>query len=1281
MYYNKHCSTRVILSLISTILLCVLIESIIVEGQCPHQQVGLVNFNTLTGWNVANYDIVITKAVKLNISPPNKLRSITVKSGGSLIFDNIDLNLNLNFIRVESNGSFIMGSSNCPITSKVILTLYGDRVNSSINDIGSDPFDGSKLGSKGVAFLSGSIVQIYGKVDGPSWSEIIKNSTKGSSQLELKEAVQWRVGDSIVIASTDYGELYDYRVEKNASLGWIRGERFPNQNEERKIIQLLNGNKTIILDRALNYTHFASVDGKIRAEVGLLTRRIVFRGDDSSESSLFGGHFIIRLVDKFNMEGVEITRFGQQGLMGRYSFHFHLLQNKPFGLNFTVKDNTVHHSFQRCYVVHDTNYILLKNNVCYRAFGHMYFLEDGSEVGNEFNNNLGVDPIPISRENPRQIILSDSDVSVFWITNPNNTFIGNHAVGGRFPFWFTMPTFPTGLSANRYAAGSINPRTAPPKPFENNVGHSSSGNALHIDDMEKADGSTELAGYYPSGVVEALYNGFIAYKNRGYGVWARGGLLRFKNLFLTDNRIAMNSPPGPSIIHDSTFIGESENVGEFSYRPKIDLGNRTRPGQYISSNLDLIKGYETYDNGGPQYLRNITFINFVTDSFKYAGSLSSLNNYFKHQSRNRYANLKFVNANRYMVFPWNHPTYYENHKATALMDVDGSITSISSIGGWITGNDTTMTFTQCQARTEWNAYQCPFFGESFAQFRVLNWNLTSVNTTGSDGISRPDIINSGKRVPRMILVDLLRNRQSNVIGALSSSGDFYMQSNLVARGFYGLRWPYDIPTPKDLSFFLDASAANDWIVVAVQYPKGTIFNIRFFMNPTTINMTRTANFTTMLSEPKNYYYYDDATEHLYLKIQNQASRTSYRVVDSFVDYYSYGVVYLNATCPRGICAPSKFSNPSNAGTTYKTLMREDRFVGRLETCQQASVKSLAANSTSGGGYVFAFLNSKTASLDFTVQHNLNAIVTSIDIGFGLAGKEDYIATPTSKIIPYTQSRFGYALSYDEWNYLLQGKMFVKLSTTQNPNGHLRAQLYINNATSTSCNLPPLVSNVKPCDALNLKNSSHVISIYSEGPKLTNEWSMYAYVPADIRNTFVNASYAPAICGNSSMHFGFRKGNISFNKIGSNKIYVDTSIYQYFEFFIKTVNNTGSVPSLTIVFGYLNVTKVVDFSKITTQANHTQYLKIDGNTVTRVRIPLSELGFAPIQNIHRIILYLPDQTNFIEFLMDNMRFVGAPATAETRVRTMTVSQCKYFGGVSSCGSLVNPDPDPLGIRKL
>jgi hypothetical protein len=56
---------------------------------------------------------------------------------------------------------------------------------------------------------------------------------------------------------------------------------------------------------------------------------------------------------------------------------------------------------------------------------------------NTFDHNLGikVNPIADIDEDPQQIIPSDSSASVFWITNPNNTFVNNTAVGGRWGYW------------------------------------------------------------------------------------------------------------------------------------------------------------------------------------------------------------------------------------------------------------------------------------------------------------------------------------------------------------------------------------------------------------------------------------------------------------------------------------------------------------------------------------------------------------------------------------------------------------------------------------------------------------------------------------------------------------------------------------------------------------------------------------------------------------------------------------------------------------------------------
>jgi cell migration-inducing and hyaluronan-binding protein len=145
----------------------------------------------------------------------------------------------------------------------------------------------------------------------------------------------------------------------------------------------------------------------------------------------------------------------------------------------------------------------------------------------------------------------------------------------------------------------------------------------------------------------------------------------------------------------------------------------------------------------------------------------------------------------------------------------------------------------------------------------------------------------------MILWDMLRDRNSSVTGALSSSGDFYIQSNVIARGFYSVRWPYDIPTPNNLTFFLDSCATGDWVLISLQYRNGTTFSVTINTGIIT-TMTQAQNLTKVLQEPKSYYYYDASTEHLYLKVQNFASRTSLREVYNFVDFYSTGVISVLA---------------------------------------------------------------------------------------------------------------------------------------------------------------------------------------------------------------------------------------------------------------------------------------------------------------------------------------------------------------------------------------------------
>ena len=87
----------------------------------------------------------------------------------------------------------------------------------------------------------------------------------------MLNAAGWRVGDEIVLASTDFN---------------------PRQ-AERRTITAVNGN-TLTLDRQLEYMHFGKITFGVdeRGEVGLLTRNIKIQASADAEQTYFGGHIM-----------------------------------------------------------------------------------------------------------------------------------------------------------------------------------------------------------------------------------------------------------------------------------------------------------------------------------------------------------------------------------------------------------------------------------------------------------------------------------------------------------------------------------------------------------------------------------------------------------------------------------------------------------------------------------------------------------------------------------------------------------------------------------------------------------------------------------------------------------------------------------------------------------------------------------------------------------------------------------------------------------------------------
>jgi len=107
--------------------------------------------------------------------------------------------------------------------------------------------------------------------------------------------------------------------------------------EERRTITSVNG-RTVSFSQPLQYMHWGQqwvapddptnvID--MRAEVGLLTRNIVFRGDTEGTTTAdhWGGHIMAQGLCSLRISGAELYYMGQKDNLARYPIHMHLCGN------------------------------------------------------------------------------------------------------------------------------------------------------------------------------------------------------------------------------------------------------------------------------------------------------------------------------------------------------------------------------------------------------------------------------------------------------------------------------------------------------------------------------------------------------------------------------------------------------------------------------------------------------------------------------------------------------------------------------------------------------------------------------------------------------------------------------------------------------------------------------------------------------------------------------------------------------------------------------------------
>jgi hypothetical protein len=304
-------------------------------------------------------------------------------------------------------------------------------------------------------------LDLHGSPLSLTWTDLGADVAVGDQKVTLASDVTgWRIGDDILVTSS---------VHHNALSGNHRYETGRLETEERRI-KSMDG-RTITLDRPLKYHHVGS--GDFRSEVANLTRNVII---ESADPKGVRGHTIAHRFSSVRISYARFAHLGKEGVLGRYAIHFHLLGDTNRGGS--VVGAAIVDSHNRWITVHGTNHLIVRDCIGYRSVGHGFFLEDGTEVDNVFDRNLGVQAFRGKRL-PKQVLPFDpNDGAAFWWSNGRNTFIRNTSCeNDRYGFRYDsqkrsnfdsnlMVKMPNGKLTR------VDIRTIPIYRFENNEAHS-----------------------------------------------------------------------------------------------------------------------------------------------------------------------------------------------------------------------------------------------------------------------------------------------------------------------------------------------------------------------------------------------------------------------------------------------------------------------------------------------------------------------------------------------------------------------------------------------------------------------------------------------------------------------------------------------------------------------------------------------------------------------------------------------------------------------------------------
>ncbi|MBU2869920.1 G8 domain-containing protein, partial [Colwellia sp. E2M01] len=521
---------------------------------------------------------------------------------------NADISLSTDWIHVNSMGVFEIGSAANPFDeSNFTLTLIGTN---PIADWDIETAMGTMAVNDNNSFImvaGGGRLQFYGD-DKLTFTRLSQTASIGSTSIVVRNVIErnydgttssssdgalnWQVGDQIVIASSS----------RNYS------------HEEVRIISAIDdlgdGNSEIEFNESLNYRHYGeqetygSADNtrtiEMRAEVALLNRNVKIQGLASQDTDTnfgnrenfnvgviegdgagVGGNIMIMgTAGQITLDSVQLNGMGQTGRLGRYPFHWHLAGDRNGD---ELRGISITNSNNRGITVHGTHNVLIQDVVLHDIHGHGFFMEDAVETGNTFLSNIAFAIHKVGGDSQAEIndpFLVDThdhagqnstrflNSAGYWMTNPDNTWIGNVSAGSEGTgFWFLFPEKAIGASASDLQYASVQPDRVNFGEFEYNSSHSSP-IGLNFDrgsDIEVPVGATLKDTFdgdeYRPNLEPQVYN-YTAYKHTT-GIYHRARTGNFEKIFFADN-FTSSFITFTQRITDSLYVGHSRGNSDLN---------------------------------------------------------------------------------------------------------------------------------------------------------------------------------------------------------------------------------------------------------------------------------------------------------------------------------------------------------------------------------------------------------------------------------------------------------------------------------------------------------------------------------------------------------------------------------------------------------------------------------------------------------------------------------------------------------------------------------------------